>query len=79
MENKNQLTEKVKLIIEKIRPYLQMDGGDIDFIELTDDNIVKVKLRGACGACPFSFQTLKSGVEMSIKKEIPDIKEVIAV
>ena len=79
MEQNKETLEKVQRALEKIRPYLQMDGGDISFVEMTDDNVVKVKLSGACGCCPFSLQTLKSGVEMSLKKEIPQIKEVVAV
>ncbi len=77
--NKEKLIEKIELSLAKVRPYLQNDGGDISFVELTDDNTVKVKLEGACYGCPYSLQTLKAGVEMTIKKDIPEIKEVIAV
>lgn len=73
------MKEKVKEIIEKIRPALQMDGGDVELMEVTDDGIVKVKLRGACSHCPMSSLTLKHGVEEAIKKEVPEIKEVISV
>ena len=81
MENnkKEKLIQKIEKSLAKVRPYLQNDGGDITFIELTDDNTLKVKLEGACYGCPFSMQTLKAGVEMTIKKEIPEIKEVIAI
>jgi len=58
---------------------LQQDGGDINFLEITDDNVVNVELIGACGACPFSTMTLKNGVEATLKKVIPEIKEVVAV
>ncbi len=76
---KNQIQQRVEEVIDQIRPYLQDDGGDIEFIELTDDLTVKVKLHGACGACPYSLMTLKNGVEEAIKKVIPEIKEVVGV
>lgn len=71
--------EKINKAIDTIRPYLQADGGDIELKELTEDMVVKVQLLGACDGCPFSLQTLKSGVEQAIKKEVPEIKEVISV
>ena len=77
--NQNGLLEKVNFIIDKLRPYLQSDGGDIIVEEITEDMVVKVRLIGACGDCPFSFHTLKAGVEEAIRKEIPEIKEVIAI
>jgi Fe-S cluster biogenesis protein NfuA len=70
------LTEKVKSIIEQIRPYLQADGGDIEFVELTPDNVVRVKLQGACGTCPHAKVTLKQGVESTIKEHLPEIVRV---
>ncbi len=76
---KEELTQKVQNIIEQVRPYLQADGGDINFVEITDDNIVNVELTGACGSCAFSTITLKNGVESTIKKVLPEIKEVVAV
>lgn len=79
MTDKNKITEKVKNVIEQIRPYLQQDGGDISFVEITDDNIVNVELRGACGSCPYSTMTLKNGVETAVKKAVPEIKSVEAV
>lgn len=78
MENK-ELIQKVEDALDKVRPYLQSDGGDISIVEITDDLTVKVKLTGACHGCPYSMQTLKAGVEMAVKKELPEIKEVIAV
>ncbi|HZK06908.1 MAG TPA: NifU family protein [Bacteroidales bacterium] len=77
--NREEIKRKVINVIDQIRPYLQQDGGDIEFIELTDDNIVNVKLLGACGTCPYSTMTLKNGVEASMKKAIPEIKSVEAV
>lgn len=79
MEERDQLTRKVKNVLEQIRPYLQQDGGDIEFVSLTEDNIVNVQLQGACGSCPYSMMTLKGGVENAIKKAIPEIKSVEAV
>ena len=71
--------EKIEVALQSIRPYLQKDGGDVEFIELTTDNIVKVKLLGACINCDMSAMTLKAGIEESIKNVVPEIKEVIAV
>ena len=71
--------KKVLLAIEKVRPYLNTDGGDVELIDITDDLIVKVKLLGACNGCQFSEQTLKAGIEESIRKELPELKEVQSV
>jgi len=76
---KTGLIQKVENVLEQIRPYLQQDGGDIKFIELTEDNIVNVELQGACGSCPHSLMTLKGGVESAVKKAIPEIKSVEAI
>lgn len=74
-----ELTEKIKKTLDTIRPYLQADGGDISLVEVTDDLTVKVKLLGACGCCPHSVQTLKMGVEQAVKREIPEVKELVSV
>ncbi|MDD3876829.1 MAG: NifU family protein [Bacteroidales bacterium] len=76
--DKAELIKKVESVIDQIRPYLEADGGNIDFIELTDDNVVIVELLGACRGCPMSMMTLKSGVENAVKKAIPEIKSVEA-
>lgn len=74
------MKEKIKEVIEKIRPYLQADGGDIELVDVDEKTgIVKVRLLGVCGGCPMSMITLKAGVEQRIKKEIPEVKEVVAV
>ena len=73
------LITKVNNALEKIRPYLQSDGGDISLVEITDDMTVKVKLSGACHGCPYSMMTLKAGVEQAVMKEVPEIKEVVAI
>jgi Fe-S cluster biogenesis protein NfuA len=77
--SKEAIKQKVLNVLEQIRPYLQNDGGDIEFVELTDDNIVNVRLVGACGSCPHSTQTLKNGVESAVIKAIPEIKSVESV
>jgi len=77
--NKQEITDKVINVIGQIRPYLQQDGGDIEFVDLSDDNVVNVRLLGACGSCPYSTMTLKNGVESAMKKAIPEIKSVEAV
>lgn len=78
-QNKEEITKKVQNVIAQIRPYLQQDGGDIEFIEYTDENVVNVRLLGACGSCPYSTMTLKNGVETAMKKAIPEVKSVEAV
>ncbi|PKL15111.1 MAG: hypothetical protein CVV50_01175 [Spirochaetae bacterium HGW-Spirochaetae-6] len=72
------MEDKVKELIEDIRPRLQMDGGDIEFIGL-EDGIVKVRLQGACHGCPSASYTLKLGVERYIQEKLPEIKEVVNV
>jgi len=74
-----EITKKVSDSIELIRPFLQNDGGDISLVEVTNDFTVKVKLLGACGSCPYSIMTLKNGVEQAIRRDVPEIKEVVAV
>ena len=73
------MEDKVKAVLEGIRPYLQMDGGDLEFVELTEDNVVRVKLQGACAGCPGASYTLKMGVERKLREEIPEITGVEAV
>jgi Fe-S cluster biogenesis protein NfuA len=79
MSDKNSMRERVIQALEKVRPYLQSDGGDISLVEITDDNTVKVKLQGACHGCPYSLQTLKAGVEQVLLKEVPEISKVVSV
>lgn len=75
----NELITKAQNAIEQIRPYLQADGGDIRFVELTDENILNVELQGSCGTCPFSRMTLKNGVEEAVKRALPEIVSVEAI
>ncbi|TES86178.1 MAG: NifU family protein [Candidatus Aminicenantes bacterium] len=72
------MKEKVEKALDKIRPALMADGGGVELVEVKD-GVVKVKLTGACGGCPMSQMTLKMGIERSLKSEIPEIKEVVAV
>ena len=73
------MEEKVKAVLETLRPYLQMDGGDLEFVDLTDDKVVKIKLKGACAGCPGAMYTLKMGIERKMKEEIPEVVSVEAV
>jgi Fe-S cluster biogenesis protein NfuA len=70
---------EVERALDKIRPMLKADGGDLELVEVTDAGVVKLKLKGACGSCPMSQMTLKMGIERVLKQEVPEVKEVIAV
>tara|TARA_B100001109_G_C18764547_1_gene427631 strand:+ start:613 stop:870 length:258 start_codon:yes stop_codon:yes gene_type:complete len=74
-----EVIQKIKNALEEIRPFLEADGGNINFIELSDDWIVKVELTGACSSCSISMMTLKNGVEVAIKNAVPQVKEVIEI
>lgn len=76
MKKEEIIQEIKKLIKEKVRPILVMDGGNIEFVDYTDDNIVKVKLSGACHGCPMASITLKHTVEEMLKEYIPEIQSV---
>ncbi len=71
------IKKRIEAALDKIRPYLIADGGNIDLVEVTEDMVVKVQLTGACHGCPFSMQTMKVGVEMAIKNDVPEVKEVL--
>jgi Fe-S cluster biogenesis protein NfuA len=73
------MREKVEQALDKIRPMLAADGGNVDLVEVTDDGRVKLRLTGTCGCCPMSQMTLKMGIEKILKEEVPEIKEVIAI
>lgn len=73
------MEEKLKVAIDVIRPYLQRDGGDVEFVEYTEDKIVKVKLQGACHGCPGAQMTLKGVIERLLKEEYPEIAGVESV
>ena len=73
------MEDKVKALVDKIRPFMQRDGGDLEFVELTEDLVVRVRLQGACHGCPSAQMTIKGVVEKIIREEIPEIKAVEAV
>lgn len=71
------MKEKVKEVLDKIRPSLQADGGDVELVDVDENTgIVKVRLTGACCGCPFSTMTLKNGIEQALKREVPEVTEV---
>lgn len=76
---KQEIHKKVEEAIAQIRPFLEGDGGNIELVEITSDNTVKVRLLGACSSCNMSHMTMKSGVEDAIRNAVPEINEVIAV
>jgi len=71
--------EKVKEVIDAIRPALQGHGGDVELVGVEDDNTVKVRLQGACQGCPGATMTMKMGIERILKEKVPEVKEVVAV
>jgi len=73
------MREQVESVLNKIKPSLQADGGDVELVDVSEDGIIKVKLTGACGSCPMSQLTLKMGIERILKEQIPEVKEVISV
>ena len=77
--NNPELLKRVEVALDEIRPYLQNDGGDISLVEIEDDKIIKVRLLGSWLNCSVNQMTLKSGVEMTVKKYAPEIEKVINV
>jgi len=73
------LSDQVEAALDTIRPYLLTDGGDVSIVEITPENVVKLKLLGSCGSCPMSIMTLKAGIEEAIKKAVPEITGVEAI
>jgi Fe-S cluster biogenesis protein NfuA len=72
------MKDKVEAALNKVRPQLRMDGGDVELVEVGEDGVVKVRLTGACGGCPMSQMTLRMGIERILKKEVPEVKQVVA-
>jgi Fe-S cluster biogenesis protein NfuA len=70
------MREDVEKALESVREFLQRDGGDIELVDVTDDGVVKVKLLGACGTCPFSAMTLQQGVQKSLMEQVPGVTKV---
>jgi len=77
--NKIELKVKVESVLAELRPFFEADGGDIEFVEITDEGILKVELMGACSDCSMSMMTLKAGVEEAVKKTAPEIVRVEAI
>jgi Fe-S cluster biogenesis protein NfuA len=79
--NGGKMLDKVRIqeVLDKVRPSLQADGGDCELVNIREDNVIEVKLQGACGSCPMATLTLKAGIERVLKEEIPEVKEVISV
>ncbi|MBN1823056.1 MAG: NifU family protein [Endomicrobiales bacterium] len=73
------MKEKVEKALEKVRPHLQADGGDVELVDVTEDGTVKLRLKGACGSCPMAAMTLQHGVSRILKQEVPEIKKIEAV
>ncbi|PKM85395.1 MAG: hypothetical protein CVU86_01955 [Firmicutes bacterium HGW-Firmicutes-11] len=73
------MEDNIKKALENIRPYLQRDGGDVEFVAYTPEKVVQVKLRGACAGCPHSQMTIKGGIERLLKEEYPEIVSVESV
>jgi Fe-S cluster biogenesis protein NfuA len=73
------LKEKIETALQKVRPSLQADGGDVQLVDVAEDGTVKVKLMGACGGCPMSQMTLKMGIEKILKQNVPEVKGVVSV
>jgi len=73
------MQERVKAALDKVKPSLQADGGDVELVEVTPEGVVKVRLTGACSGCPMRQMTLQMGIGRALKKEIPEVKEVVAV
>jgi len=75
-QEKTTIEKKVQNALEQIRPYLQQDGGDVEYVDLTNEGVVMVRLKGHCGTCPHALQTLKQGIETAVKRAIPEVKSV---
>ncbi|MDO9001733.1 MAG: NifU family protein [Bacteroidota bacterium] len=73
------LHKKVEEALDTIRPYLEADGGNVEVVEITEGNILKLALKGACKTCNMSQMTMKAGIEETIKRAVPEIKEIISV
>ncbi len=73
------MKEKVLKALEKVRPMLAADGGNVELVDVSADGVVKLKLTGSCGCCPMSQMTLKMGIERILKQEVPEIKEVVSI
>ena len=73
------MREEVEKVLGMVRPALQADGGDVELVDISEDGVVSVKLKGACGSCPMSTMTLKMGIEKTLRDKIPAVKSVVQV
>ena len=73
------MKERIQEVLDQVRPALQADGGDVEFVGVDDQGIVSVRLTGACGSCPMSTMTLKMGIEKTLMEKIPEVKSVVQV
>lgn len=79
MSDKENLLARVETALDTIRPYLIADAGNVSILEITDENVLKIKLLGSCESCPMSIMTLKAGIEQAVKKAVPEIVAVEAI
>lgn len=75
-EKTTEIEQKINVVLEKIRPYLRIDGGDVMLLKVSDEGIVDLKLLGACNTCPLKPMTLRAGIERAIMREIPEVKRI---
>lgn len=73
------MQDKIEQALETIRPYLKADGGDVELVEITEDNVVKVELKGSCQSCSMSSMTMKAGIEETIRRAVPQVQRVEAI
>jgi Fe-S cluster biogenesis protein NfuA len=78
IEHKNSLIERIETALNDVRPFLRVDGGDIEVVDVTDDMVVQVKWKGMCESCSMSTMTMKAGIEQAIKSKMPEINSVVA-
>lgn len=79
MAESNGVRERVEAALERIRPAVQMDGGDVQLVDVSDEGVVTVQMMGACGGCPMSMLTLKAGIERIVKSQVPEVTDIVAV
>ena len=77
--NSPELLQRIEKALDTIRPYLAADGGNVKVLEVSEDGVLKLELLGSCESCPMSAMTMKAGVEESVRKAVPEIKQVVAV
>jgi Fe-S cluster biogenesis protein NfuA len=73
------MREEVMKSLQKVRPILQRDGGDVELVDVTEDGVVKVRMQGACGGCPGAMMTIKMVIEQTLVNDVPGVKEVVGV